>query len=419
MPIEGVPDEDAAIRPSGGAAETASPESHVRSARGPGRNAKHGRRGGRRIGRDELSLAIPQADVRGLALAILAVVAVLFALKMAAPVLVPLLFGVILTYTLNPLVVWLEHRSVRRALGATVVMCALVSGLGYLTVSLRGEAEKILEDVPRVTAKLSSLAQGRHGGQPGVLQRVQTAAREVEKARNEAGGPGPKSGPTHVVVDDPAVNLGDLMWEGSRGLVTVIGELVIVLFLAYFLLLSGDRFKRKLVSLAGPSLSAKKITVQILEDINVSIQKYMLALVVTNVILAAATWAAFAALGLENAGAWAVTAGLLHLIPYFGTLLTVVVTGLAAFMQQGSVALALEIGLACLGIAAVVGMLITTWMTGRITRMNAAAVFVSLLFWTFLWGPCGALLAVPVTGIIKVVCQRIDSGRPLAELLAE
>ncbi|MDB5988235.1 MAG: hypothetical protein JWR16_3288 [Nevskia sp.] len=359
-------------------------------------------------------------DARGFSIGLLAVIASVFALKEAGEFFVPLLLGMFVAYTLNPIVFWLERRGIRRAVGTTLVMLVLVCGLGYLGNSLQGQAETIVEQLPRVTAKMSALVQGRHDDQPSVFQRVQAAAREVEKARRQAeNSPSSKQGPTHVIVDNPNTSMSDLMWEGSRGLVGFVGQVAIVLFLVFFLLLSGDIFKRKLVRLTGPSLSAKKITVQILDDINISIQKYMLALFVTNTLLAVATWAAFTALGLENAGAWSVAAGLLHVIPYFGPLITAIATGMAAFLQTGSLPMALGVAGISILIAAIVGMLITTWMTGRITRMNAAAVFISLLFWTYLWGVCGALLAVPITGMIKVICQRIEQFHPVAELLGE
>jgi predicted PurR-regulated permease PerM len=75
-----------------------------------------------------------------------------------------------------------------------------------------------------------------------------------------------------------------------------------VAFLVFFLLLGGDTFKRKLVRLTGPSLAKRKITVQLLDDINDSIQKYMFMLLATNVLVALLSWVAFSWIGLENAG---------------------------------------------------------------------------------------------------------------------
>ena len=120
--------------------------------------------------------------------------------------------------------------------------------------------------------------------------------------------------------------------------------------------------------LTGPSLSKKKITVHILDDINGSIQKYMLMLLTTNLLVGLLSWIAFHWIGLENAGAWAAAAGVLHVVPYLGPGVTAVATGMAAFMQFESFAMALLVAGASLAIATVVGTFVTTWMTGRIAR---------------------------------------------------
>jgi predicted PurR-regulated permease PerM len=210
-----------------------------------------------------------------------------------------------------------------------------------------------------------------------------------------------------------------LLLAGSMGAAGLLGQALVVLFLVFFLLLSGDTFKRKLVKLTGPTLSKKKITVQILDAINKSIQNYMSMLLLTNVLLTVLMWVTFRVIGLENAGAWAVAAGLLHIIPYFGPLLIAFATGVSALMQFGTVSMALVVMGAGLGVAALVGTFVTTWMTGRIARMNAAAVFISLLFWGWLWGVWGLLLGVPIVVIVRVVAEHIEEMQSIAELLGE
>ena len=158
---------------------------------------------------------------------------------------------------------------------------------------------------------------------------------------------------------------------------------------------------------------------QILSDINHSIQRYMFMLLITNVLVALLSWIAFRWIGLDNAGAWAVAAGLLHIIPYLGPGLTATATGMVAFMQFGSFAPALLVSGASLLIALFVGAFVTTWMTGKIARMNSAAVFVSLLFWGWLWGVWGMLLSVPLIVIVKVVSEHVEQLQPVAELLGE
>jgi predicted PurR-regulated permease PerM len=192
-----------------------------------------------------------------------------------------------------------------------------------------------------------------------------------------------------------------------------------VLFLTFFLLLSGDTFKRKLVRVTGPSLSSRKITVRILDDINNSIQRYMLLLLVTNVLVGLATWVALRWIGLENAGAWAVAAGMLHLIPYFGPAVTAAGIGMAAFMQFDILSTALLVAGASLAISSLVGFFGITWMIGRTASMNTTAVFVSLLFWSWLWGVWGMLLSVPIIVIVKVVAQHVEQLESVAELLSD
>jgi hypothetical protein len=120
----------------------------------------------------------------------------------------------------------------------------------------------------------------------------------------------------------------------------------------------------------GPSLSNKKITVHILDDINSSIQKCMFMLLATNLLVALLTWIAFRWIGLENAGAWAVAAGLLHLVPYLGPGVTAAATGMAAFVQLESFSTALLVAGASVAIATVVGTFVATWMIGRIAGIG-------------------------------------------------
>jgi len=248
---------------------------------------------------------------------------------------------------------------------------------------------------------------------------VQAAATEVEKATSQVTGIAPKQRATHVVIDPAPLKLGNILWAGSKGVLGIAGQAVMVVFLVFFMLCAGDTFKRKLVRLTGPSLSRRKITVHILDDINNSIQRYMFMLLLTNVLVALLTWVTFRSIGLENAGAWAVAAGLLHVIPYFGPAVTAAVTGMAALVQFGELSMVMLVAGASLTIATFVGTFVTTWMTGRNAKMNTAAVFISLLFWGWLWGIWGMLLSIPIIVIMKVVSQHIEQLQPVAELLGE
>ena len=366
------------------------------------------------------SVRLP-ADARGVALGILATIAVIFSLEWAQSLVISLLLGVIFAYTLNPLVAMLERIHIQRAVGTCVVMVAVVGTLVFGAYSLRGQLQTIIAQLPESVGKLSAGLDMVRERQSENMRNVQRAAHAMEKATNPSPDvlPAPKSRATHVIVDPPTFKVDNLLWAGSKGAFAFLGQAAMVIFLVFFLLIAGDTFKRKLVRLTGPSLSRRKITVHILDDINGSIQRYMFMLLLTNSLLACVTWIAFRLIGLENAGAWAVAAGLLHVIPYFGPVLTAAATGMAAFMQFETFSAALMVSGISLAIATVVGIFVTTWMAGKIARMNTAAVFISLLFWGWLWGVWGMLLSIPIMVIVKVISQHVEQLHPVAELLGE
>jgi predicted PurR-regulated permease PerM len=360
-------------------------------------------------------------DARGLALGVLAALASVLALSLAEGFVVPLLLGIVIAYTLNPLVGWLEAIKIPRVLGTVIVMTSVIGALVLGAYSLRGQMQTIIEQLPEAATKFTTGLARMRISQIANMQKMQDAASAVEKATTQAAGGAVavRQPATHVIVDQPTFKLGNFLWQTSMGALGAMGQAAMVVFLVFFLLLGGDTFKRKLVRLTGPSLSKRKITVNILDDINRSIQKYMLMLLTTNLLVALLSWIAFHWIGLENAGAWAAAAGLLHIIPYLGPAVTAIATGMAAFMQFESFPMALLVAGTSLAIATVVGTFVTTWMTGRIAHMNSAAVFISLLFWGWLWGVWGMLLSIPIIVIVKVVSQHVEQLHPVAELLGD
>ncbi len=360
-------------------------------------------------------------DAWGTALGVLATFAAVFALSWAQEFLVPLVLGIIVSYTLTPLVAWLERIRIPRVVGTVTVMAGVIGALVLGMYSLRGQVQSIIEQLPEATTKLTAGLERMRSSQFGNIQKIQNAAAELETATTQTAGVSKASRQTatHVIVDAPKFKLGNFLWGTSAGALGAMVQAVTVVFLVFFLLLGGDSFKRKLVRLTGPTLSKRKITVHILDDINASIQKYMFMLLTTNLLVALLSWVAFLWIGLENAGAWGAAAGLLHLIPYLGPGVTAVAIGMAAYMQFESFSMAFLVGGVSLAIATLVGTFVTTWMIGRIAHMNSAAVFISLLFWGWLWGVWGMLLSIPIIVIVKVVSQHVEQLHPIAEMLGD
>jgi len=351
-------------------------------------------------------------DASRVALVIIATLALLFALQWAQKFLIPLFFGIFIAYTLNPVVLWLEKRSIPRVLGSSLVMLTILIGAGFTANTLFGQFQSIVEHLPESAHKVARALKKS----PGTIAQLQNAATEIEQA---AGVQAPNLKKAAPVAEPPMFRVSQWLVAGSMSVAAMVGEATIVIFLVFFLLLAGDSFKRKLIKLTGPTLSIKKNTVHMLDTINTSIQNYMFMLLVTNVMLAVMMWIALRIIGLENAGAWAMAAGFLHIVPYFGPLLIMCASGLSAFIQFESISMALLVAGVTLAVATVVGTFVTTWMTGRIARMNPAAVFISLLFWGWLWGLWGMLLGIPIMVIIKVISEHVVDMHTISDVLGD
>jgi predicted PurR-regulated permease PerM len=343
---------------------------------------------------------------------------VIFFLDYAQPFLISMLLGILIALTLNPVINWLETFKINRLVGSTFIITLLVFMVGLGSIGLSGQVESIINQLPDASKKISSVFKEQNSSLSNI-RKVQIAASEVQRITNDEQLPTKTIKAMQVIIKQEPFKLSDYYWRGSMGIVGIIGEFLTVIFLAYFLLISGEMFKRKLVKLTGPTISNKKITVHLLHDINNAIQRYMFMLLITNSLVGLFMFIALKAIGLENAGAWSVAAGLVHFVPYFGPIVTAIAIGIATFMQFNSITTAFIAIFATLVIATIVGVFITTWMTGRIAKMNSAAVFISLIFFTWIWGIWGMLLGIPLIVIIKVIAAHIENFQAISELLGK
>jgi predicted PurR-regulated permease PerM len=140
-------------------------------------------------------------------------------------------------------------------------------------------------------------------------------------------------------------------------------------------------------------------------------------MLITNILIGIATWALFAAMGIQGATLWGVFAGLLHVIPYAGNALVAVAAAIAALVQLGSLTTALVLAAGTVAIAVVIGIGLNTWLSGYLNRINPVVVFAGLLFFGWLWGAWGLILAVPLLAVFKSIAERVDSLQTIAELM--
>ena len=352
------------------------------------------------------------------AINILAFIAIIAALYLAHSFFVPLLIGILASYTLSPLVNWLKKINIPRAAGAALVLVVLIGGLSWLALSLSGDAAAMIERLPEATRKLRQNLSDTRTTSQSPLQNMQEAAKQIEGVAADASAkPGAK-----VVISqpsEPTAWLHDYALSQSLLLFEVVAQAPIVLLITYFLLASGTHFRRKLVQFVGPSLARQKDTVRMLDEVDVQIQLYMFSILVSSVLVGIASWLAFKAMGLEQAGVWGAIACVLQFIPYLGPALTATAVGTASYLQFGSVFHALGTAGVSFLMAVAIGFVFTTWLQSRFAHIKAAVLFIALLFFAWLWGVWGLFLGAPIVAIAKVICDRVESLKPVGDLLGD
>ena len=243
-------------------------------------------------------------DVRSVSLALLATLASVVVLHWASAVFIPVMAGLLFSYALSPVVDWLAHRRIPRAVSAAVLLLGILGGAGATAYSLSDDAGKLVDLLPAAAEKLRSTVQEGRGSSGHTLASVQKAALQLEQAAEETSQAAPVGrGVQRVHIEKIKFDIKDHLWSGTLGLLAMLGQVGVMALITFFLMASGDSFRRKMVRLAGPTLSRKKITLQALNQIHDQIQRYMLVQLSTSVLVGLATWLVFLSIGLEHAAA--------------------------------------------------------------------------------------------------------------------
>jgi predicted PurR-regulated permease PerM len=367
-------------------------------------------------------------DIRSLSLTVIAVVAAIYFLQFAQVVLIPIVLGILISYALDPFVSALHGIRIPRAIGGAVAVTLLVGGLGLGAYTLSDEAMSVVKSVPEAAQRVRDrIRTRRSSASDSALSKVQQAASEIDRAAQEATSTSPGTGASapaargvqKVEIVEPAFRASDYIWMGGLGLFNIGAQLVLVLFLVYFFLVTGDLYKRKVVKIAGPTLSQKKITVQILDDINLQIASFMRVQVFTSFLVAIATGTALWWFGLQHYVLWGLLSGIFNSIPYLGPVVVTAGLGIVAFLQFDDVWRTLVVCGAAFAITSLEGFLLTPMLIGRAAQMNPVAIFIGLMFWSWVWGVWGTVLAVPMLMMLKAICDHVEDLQPFGELLGE
>jgi len=349
------------------------------------------------------------------AIVALAVIASIAALRAAQEFFIPVVVGIFLAYALRPIVSKLTDWRVPEAVAAALVMLALVGAIGGGAYAMRDQATSALADLPHAAHAVRMRVRELAGdGAPTPLAHVKAAAVELNKAANEVAGenPAPPAPPPSPGIVDRLTADG----VNALGVLTTFG---VALVITMFLLAAGNSFRRKLLRVGGNTLRERRITVEILDEIDIQVQRYLLVMLFTNVALGLVFWGIFAAFGLERAVLFAFCAAVLHAIPYLGIVMALIVIAVAAILQFSSVGAVVGILVAMSAASIAIGLFLQNWLQGRASQMNPVAVFLSVIFFGWLWGGWGLLLGAPLVAIVRTIASRIESLTPVAEFLSD
>jgi predicted PurR-regulated permease PerM len=357
--------------------------------------------------------------LRDTTLTVLAVCAAMAVLYWAQEAFIPIVLSILISYALEPIVRGLVALRVPRAAAAALVVVTLAGALAGSAYLLADDAAAMVAELPKAAERLRKELPRSLGGD-GTIGQVQRAAEELQRTAEEATGTtGTPRGVQRVQVETPRINIREYIMWGSASVLAFTGQALLVGFFVFFLLASGDLFARKLVGIAGRSAERRQVTRQILDDINTQIERFLIVHVAASAVVGVATWIAFRLIGLEQAGLWAIAAGIFNSIPYFGPVIVSAGAAIAAFLQFGTLGMALVVAGASLAITSLEGWLLMPVLTSKVVHINEVAVFVALIIWSFVWGIWGALLAVPMLVVIKACCDHVDRLKPAGEFLGK
>ena len=340
---------------------------------------------------------------------ILVVLGIIAFLYFARPVILPVFLACVAGITLKPLIRWLSGYHIPPPVSAAGVLLLLISGVAFGFFELGRPAVAWANDAPQ---RLAHLRQRVQHAFP-LFQRFSQAAAavnnlgatEAEKREEQ------KKSPT-VEVKDGRGAASVLNWTGT--LLAGIGETLVLL---YLLLASGDMFLQKLVRVM-PTLHDKKRAVAMSHEVQENISKYLFSVSLINLGLGLGVSAGLYFMGVPNPALWGLLAAVLNFVPYFGPVAGVIVLAAVGLFSFDSLWKGLLPPAWYLLLHLLEANLITPVLLGRRFTLNPVVIFVSLIFWTWLWGVPGALLSVPILVSIKVVCDRVPAMSSLNELLS-
>lgn len=342
----------------------------------------------------------PKSATAMVGLLLLAVVAALYVAK---DLLVPVTIAILLNLLLSPIVRYLARRHVSAVLSSAALLIMIVVALGAAISMLAGPADQWLNDAPSTIRQLRDELFASESS----LSDIQELADEVDELTTV-------DKPTavqQVVIQGPGI-----FENFVGGLPTMLTFIGITFFLSFFLLASGDTMLRRLTA-CGRSFKERRRIVSIARQIQADLSLYLRTVTMINLTLGVIVALIMHSLGVPNPLLWGVVAAVFNFAPYVGALATTSILFLVGLTTFDALGESLLVPASFLGLTIIEGQLLTPAVLGRRMSLSAIIVFLSVIFWGWLWGVAGALIAVPIATSVKVVFDHLPAYRHLGRMM--
>jgi predicted PurR-regulated permease PerM len=344
-------------------------------------------------------------NARDVLLAGLFALAVLYTLYFARDFLMPVAMAVLLALVLSPTVGMLERLRIPIALGALIVVVTVLAAVGTAIYQLGGPAIDWVRKAPEAMGEIEYKLRG-------VKASVGQVAKTAEKIENAVTPPDAPSGGPKVVAAKPS-----LAGRLASGTTTFLASALATVVLLYFLLASGDLFLQKLVRVM-PTLKDKRRAVEVARTIQTRLTRYLFTISLINAGVGLVVTAVMWMLGMPTPFLWGILAGLLNYIPFLGPATVLVVVSSVAMLSFDTLGEALRVSAGYLVIHGIEGQLLSPWLAGKRLTLNPVVIFAGVLFWGWLWGILGALMAVPILMALKIICDNVEALSSVGEFLS-
>lgn len=349
---------------------------------------------------------------------LIAVSAAVAALYLGRAIAIPIAIAVLISFSLGPAVARLGRAGLGRLPAIVIVVAPALVALGTFAYVVTTEIGRLADNLPsyqsNIEAKIESLQKSLPS--PGLLDRgtaflrglgtSRPAAQPTQLPRNNRprsapGLPANEGQPIPVEIRNPEPSPIELLKAILGPLVEPVADAGLVLLFVVFFLAEKETLRDRLIRLAGVKDLSR--TTMAMDEAGTRVSRYLLTQTLVNSVFGTVIAGGLFLLGLPNAALWGGIAAALRFIPYMGVAAAAVLPLSLAFAVDPGWSMLLWTGGLFLALELVVGNLVEPWLYGPSTGLSSVALIVSLIFWTWLWGVIGLLLATPLTVCIAVL----------------